>query len=444
MLAGVDPLAVSPGARVELLVQLERHAAWVESLRLSVVAAVAGPGPDYSVEDAQLVDVADPLWDVQMVQDSIRDELAAALHISGRTAQRRIDLARDLEHKLPRTRDLLRAGLCTFAQAAVVAQECGSLSVGQARLVEKRALVNTERQTPNRTRRALRRAIASICPRRPEALVEEEFARRDVSLVHDGGVMATVVATLPAPDAIAVWNALTAAAHQDTHAGDVRSRAHKRADALVGWAHQAGQDPQMPVMQGKKRLDTQVVIDAATLFGLADHPGEIIGYGPIPAELARLLAADSKGWRRLVTDPVTGYLLDYGHRTYTPPAALREYVLARDRRCQFPGCEQPSYRCDLDHVEPFTGTPEGGSTSADNLLTVCRRHHQLKTHHRWRVRVHHPNNPEDPDHSDGPDDSDDSEDAAVAGRAWSRPTWIAVLMARSTARLVTRTPMTRR
>ncbi len=245
--------------------------------------------------------------------------------------------------------------------------------------------------------------------------MEEEFARRDVSLVHDGGVMATVVATLPAPDAIAVWNALTAAAHQDTHAGDVRSRAHKRADALVGWAHQAGQDPQMPVMQGKKRLDTQVVIDAATLFGLADHPGEIIGYGPIPAELARLLAADSQGWRRLVTDPVTGYLLDYGHRTYTPPAALREYVLARDRRCQFPGCDQPSYRCDLDHVEPFTGTPEGGSTSADNLLTVCRRHHQLKTHHRWRVRIHHPNNPEDPDHSDGPDDPDDSEDAAVAG-----------------------------
>ncbi len=93
MLAGVDPLAVSPAARVELLVQLERHAAWVESLRLSVVAAVAGPGPDYSVADAQLVDVADPLWDVQMVQDSIRDELAAALHISGRTAQRRIDLA---------------------------------------------------------------------------------------------------------------------------------------------------------------------------------------------------------------------------------------------------------------------------------------------------------------------------------------------------------------
>ncbi len=122
MLAGVDPLAVSPAARVELLVQLERHAAWVESLRLSAVAAVAGPGPDYSVEDAQLVDVADPLWDVQMVQDSIRDELAAALHISGRTAQRRIDLARDLEHKLPRTRDLLRAGLCTFAQAAVVAR----------------------------------------------------------------------------------------------------------------------------------------------------------------------------------------------------------------------------------------------------------------------------------------------------------------------------------
>ncbi len=40
---------------------------------------------------------------------------------------------------------------------------------------------------------------------------------------------------------------------------------------------------------------------------------------------------------------------------------------------------------DLDHLIPFTGTDAGGSTSAANLHCLCRRHHKVKTHHRWRV-----------------------------------------------------------
>ena len=41
-----------------------------------------------------------------------------------------------------------------------------------------------------------------------------------------------------------------------------------------------------------------------TLIGDDDQPGELIGYGPIPASLARRIAADDSGtWQRLVTDP---------------------------------------------------------------------------------------------------------------------------------------------
>jgi len=222
--------------------------------------------------------------------------------------------------------------------------------------------------------------------------------------------MATVTAVLPAPDAMAVFNALTACAHskngppipprldndgsasETTHSTqpDNRTIAHKRADALIDWANRAAADPDLPTMQGKKRLDVQVVIDVATLLGLADRPGELIGYGPIPAILARHLAADSDTWRRLVTDPVHGHLLDYGTTTYTPPAALREYIIARDRTCQFPGCSMPGHRCDIDHVVPYTGTDTGGATSADNLLTLCRRHHQLKTHNNWTLKINKP------------------------------------------------------
>lgn len=390
-LADIDPYTLSATDQVELVVELERHGAWFESVRLRAIAAAAGAGDEFG---EPVPGEPETITDTYYVEDAIQDELAAATRMSGIATSKRIAVARDLEYKLPTTRALLAAGVCSYQQAVVVSDECERLTIAQARDVEARALTRAHLQTPAQTRRSVRRAVAAIAPTEPEAVINAEFARRDVAMCHDGGVMATITATLPAPDAIAVWNALTACAQASAnqHPNDARTMAHKRADALTAWAHQAFNDPDLPVMQGKKRLETQVVIDVATLFGLAENPGEIIGYGPIPADLARQLAADSQCWRRLVTDGVTGHLLDYGPRTYQPPARLREYILARDRHCQFPGCNRPAQQCDIDHVEPFTGTDQGGNTSADNLITLCRRHHRLKTHTRWRIHIDKPTN----------------------------------------------------
>jgi Domain of unknown function (DUF222) len=109
-----------------------------------------------------------------------------------------------------------------------------------------------------------------------------------------------------------------------------------------------------------------------------DQPGELAGYGPIPATLAREIAADAT-WKRLLTDPVSGTLLDYGRTTYRPPAGLADFVRARDKTCQFPGCTRPSERCELDHRKEY---PEGG-TCACNLDALCTHHHQLKHHSDW-------------------------------------------------------------
>src|SRR6266511_96609 len=68
---------------------------------------------------------------------------------------------------------------------------------------------------------------------------------------------------------------------------------------------------------------------ATMLMGLTEHGAELAGYGPIPAQVARELAADGT-WRRLLTDPVSGHLLDYGRTTYRPPAALADFIRARD------------------------------------------------------------------------------------------------------------------
>ncbi len=140
-------------------------------------------------------------------------------------------------------------------------------------------------------------------------------------------------------------------------------------------------DPLLPRAQGM-RPSIQVTVAASTLLGLDEQPGELAGHGPIPASLARHLAADHTGtWRRLLTDPATNTLLDYGHTTYRPPKDLTDYVIVRDQTCTFPGCRRSAHRCDLDHRLPYDN---GGSTSADNLAVLCRRHHRLK-HQRWRV-----------------------------------------------------------
>jgi hypothetical protein len=68
-----------------------------------------------------------------------------------------------------------------------------------------------------------------------------------------------------------------------------------------------------------------------------------------------------------------GNVLAVGRRTRKAPPALRRAVRERDRhRCRFPGCE--SRRVDLHHIRYWSN---GGHTSQDNLLCLCRRHHTI-------------------------------------------------------------------
>jgi hypothetical protein len=129
-------------------------------------------------------------------------------------------------------------------------------------------------------------------------------------------------------------------------------------------------DPLRPQRPGP---DISVIISMETLLGLAETPGMVPGVGPIPAEVARALAADGT-WRAWVAD-ANGAITATGSRGYVPSAAVARLVRAREAHCRFPGCRQPAHRCDLDHTIPY---PRGATTSA-NLGPLCRRHHNLKT-----------------------------------------------------------------
>jgi hypothetical protein len=111
-------------------------------------------------------------------------------------------------------------------------------------------------------------------------------------------------------------------------------------------------------------------------MGLDDNPAELRGYGPIPAGLAREIAAEGT-WRRLLTDPESGTLLDYGRTTYRPPVGLADFIRARDTHCRSPICRRAAAHADLDHT---TAWADGGTTSDHNLYAGCRHDHLLKTH----------------------------------------------------------------
>jgi hypothetical protein len=132
----------------------------------------------------------------------------------------------------------------------------------------------------------------------------------------------------------------------------------------------------------KLRPSIQVSVALSTLLGQDNQSAEIDGDGPIPAALARRLADDPTGtWRRLVTDPL-GKLVDYGRTVYKPPAALRDFVVARDRTCRFKSCNRPACRCEIDHIVAWE---DGGETNEPGLHALCCRHHHFKHDTDWTV-----------------------------------------------------------
>jgi hypothetical protein len=95
-------------------------------------------------------------------------------------------------------------------------------------------------------------------------------------------------------------------------------------------------------------------------------------------------------WRRLVTDPLSGIVRDYGTTRYRPPAALADLVRARDRYCYAPGCRQVAARCDLDHLKNSPAGPSprpdaDGVTADRNVGPGCKYHHRVKARPGWQV-----------------------------------------------------------
>ncbi|CAH0242464.1 hypothetical protein SRABI128_02715 [Microbacterium sp. Bi128] len=139
-------------------------------------------------------------------------------------------------------------------------------------------------------------------------------------------------------------------------------------------------DETCPGGLGAIRGHVQITVPVLTLLGRADVGASIDGRTPIDPETARQMTAHAPGWDRVLCDPVTGTVLDVDR--YSPTAAQRRFLAARDRHCRAPGCRAPITRCQIDHNHE---AQNGGRTRLCNLCHLCVRHHTLKTESEWTV-----------------------------------------------------------
>ncbi|MEJ2887856.1 HNH endonuclease signature motif containing protein [Actinomycetospora aeridis] len=89
--------------------------------------------------------------------------------------------------------------------------------------------------------------------------------------------------------------------------------------------------------------------------------------------------------------------LDVGRRQRTATDAIRRALHLRDGGCVFPGCDRSPRRCEAHHVREWYR--HRGDTALENMVLLCRYHHQLLHHRHWTMEM-------------------------IEGRPWFTPPWI--------------------
>lgn len=359
----------------------ERLASWAAAQRIRLVAEVHSRSAwgNHSWSGPE-----NPLAFTEAVT-----ETAALLKLSEGAAARLVSESLTLTGPLRRTLEALEDGRLCQSRVSVI--------VEQSRTLPEEAIPAFENEILETAADLNRAKLAARCRRLRERLHPETIAARRTRAAADRCVlfepaqdgMAWFSAYLPAEQALAIHTSVDAAARSLRSGEDPRSLPQLRADVLAdillgaatsgndrttGNGGATGRTGRTPVAK------ILVTVPVFSLMGLTDEPAELEGYGPVPANAARELAANATSFMRLLTHPYTGAVLGLDRTRYRPSEDLRTWVHVREKTCSFYGCNRPATRCELDHV---TAWSEKGRTCEDNLYPLCKRHHMLKHQSGW-------------------------------------------------------------
>jgi len=227
--------------------------------------------------------------------------------------------------------------------------------------------------------------------RRVDRLAERDqaiarHAARALNYYHDEDGSLVIRARLPAEQGAVVLQALNAAmdAQLAEEVGDAANDvtavtsanenrfAQRRADALAKIAeaalrHGYNLESQAP----DERYQVVVHVTAETLAAGDADRCELDNGQRLAPDTVRRIACDASLLR--ITDDGAGNPLDIGRKTRAVPPAMQRALRSRDHGCRFPACTRDRF-VDAHHIRHWA---DGGETSLDNLVQLCREHHRL-------------------------------------------------------------------
>jgi hypothetical protein len=340
---------------------------------------------------AAVADACEDEFDPELAWDAASSEIRAALRLTRRAADHALDMALALRHRVPMVLDALKAGAIDNRRATTIVQGTSHLPAEIAAQVAGEILEAAQRLTTGQLRERLRRLAIDIdsddAARRYEHATEQRRVELEATEAGTGNLL---IFDAPPDRVAAARQHIDAIARSLRSPGEQRTIDQLRADVALDLL--SGEQPQTDSVATRPARRTggsvNLTVDLATLAGLADRCGEIAGFGPIVAEIARKVATTQRrsSWRFTVTDSGSGQPVATGVTRRRPTAEQHRAVIADHPTCIFPGCRMPAIDCDMDHRTAWT---DGGPTIEENLAPLCRHDHRLKHEYGWKLtRLH--------------------------------------------------------
>jgi hypothetical protein len=397
LLAGIDRARLNGHDAVVLMQARARQIAHEQAQLLADMVEVAHCPP--GDRDA-------PVARMPSIQEFADDEIRMALQLTRRAADTMLALAVDLLERLPRVHAALLDGEIDLPRARVFSQETQCVPDRVARQVVDEIIDVAPILTTGQLAARLRRLVISSDPDAVRRRQEESVTqRRVVTELDPAGTASLAGWQLPAARAASATARINALAHAAKRLGDARTLDQLRADTFLDLLEGIEPGLASASTEGTPNTSTatsggsggdgggstraarggvELRVPMTTLMRLSDEPGELAGWGPVIAEVARDVAERQvrSPWRVSVYDS-TGQLVHHGRVRRRPTAGDAAFVRARDGTCRAPGCRAPASRTDIDHTRPYA---KGGDSTPRNLGLLCRHDHRLKHEGGWRVR----------------------------------------------------------
>lgn len=308
-------------------------------------------------------------------------EIALARRDSPARGGRHLGFAQALVDEMPHTLAALESGALSEWRATLIVRESACLDVEDRRTLDAELCADSASLEGKGDARIAAEAKSIAYRLDPHAVVDRAVRaakERTVTVRPAPDCMSYVTALLPMDQGVSVYAALRRAA--DTNA-DERSRGQVMADTMV--SRVTGREP-----GEASPIAVNLVLTDDSLFGDAEDPARVAGFGPVPAGVARALvvAADAAGratLRRLYAHPKSGALVAMESKARLFPRGLAAFIRQRDETCRTPYCDAP-----IRHIDHVHSAGTGGGTAADNGEGLCEACNYTKEADGWRVTAH--------------------------------------------------------